>query len=101
MPELPEVETVRAGLVLASVNKTIKVATLLREKNLITPKEEFFKAVNGATIIDVKRKGKCLRFDFDNGYSLYSHLRMEGKYFLKKEGEPFDKFDLGCNTDVL
>ena len=75
-------------------NKKIEHVVLLRQKNIKAEPRAFIEALAGATIIDVNRKGKCLRFDLDNGYSFYSHLRMEGKYFLRQQGAPFDKFDL-------
>ena len=94
MPELPEVETVRAELSGLVVGKKVEEAKMLREKNLLSDPKVFSSNLANATIISIKRKGKCLRFDFDNGYSLYSHLRMEGKYFLKKAEDEYDRFDL-------
>ena len=94
MPELPEVETVRKELESLVVGKTVAKAILLRDKNLTSDKDFFLAHIQGAAIVNMARKGKCLRFDFDNGYCLYSHLRMEGKYFLYPQDEPYGKFDL-------
>ena len=94
MPELPEVETVRRELLISVQNKKIEHVVLLRQKNVKAEPRAFIEGLEGATIIDVNRKGKCLRFDLDNGYSFYSHLRMEGKYFLRHQGDSYDKFDL-------
>ena len=82
MPELPEVETVRKELETLILGKKIEEAILLREKNLTSDKALFLSNIKDATIVAMSRKGKCLRFEFDDGYCLYSHLRMEGKYFL-------------------
>ena len=43
---------------------------------------EFKKELVGKTFNDILRKGKWLIFDLD-GYYLISHLRMEGKFFIK------------------
>ena len=94
MPELPEVETVRRELLISVQNKKIEHVVLLRQKNIKAEPRAFIEALEGTMIIDVNRKGKCLRFDLDNGYSFYSHLRMEGKYFLSHQGDSYDKFDL-------
>ena len=94
MPELPEVETVRRELETVALQKTIVEVSILREKNVKSPLNEFKSALEGATIIAIARKGKCLRFDLNNGLSFYSHLRMEGKYFFRSQEAPYDKFDL-------
>ena len=44
-------------------------------------------ALQGQTISDLKRKGKYLLFMLE-GAVLVSHLRMEGKYILKKDEPP-------------
>src|SRR5690606_343105 len=42
------------------------------------------------TIYDVDRRGKFLKFILDD-YVMVSHLRMEGRYGLYSEDEPYDK----------
>lgn len=80
MPELPEVETVRRVLKESILNKTIQ-SVEIRWDNIITnPKDEFKNNVIHKTIIDIKRYGKYLIFELNQGYIL-SHLRMEGKYY--------------------
>ena len=94
MPELPEVETVRRSLEPLLLGKKVLSIRWIHEPVFVGGGKIYQEALAGATFIALKRKGKCLRFDFDNGYSLYSHLRMEGKYFFRNEGEPFSKHDL-------
>jgi formamidopyrimidine-DNA glycosylase len=85
MPELPEVETVKNDLRKIVLGKTIAKVAVFYEPIIrnIAP-EEFAHALAGQSIIDIKRKGKYLLFFLTN-YILVSHLRMEGKYFLKAE----------------
>lgn len=85
MPELPEVETVKETLKRQVLNKTIKDVIINYDKIIENVKpEEFKKLVQNQTIIDIKRKGKWLLFEL-NDYYLLSHLRMEGKYYIKNE----------------
>lgn len=94
MPELPEVETVRSILEKEVQGKKIASVSVLRPKNVITPLTEFESALKGKTILSVGRKGKYLLFHLSDDFVLLSHLRMEGKYFLKESKSPLTKHDL-------
>ncbi|MCR5700344.1 MAG: bifunctional DNA-formamidopyrimidine glycosylase/DNA-(apurinic or apyrimidinic site) lyase [Candidatus Saccharibacteria bacterium] len=72
MPELPEVETVRRGLKDFILNAKIKQVKVLCEKSFIG------EPVCG-TVCDIRRFGKALVIDLDNGWSLMVHLRMTGQ----------------------
>jgi len=88
MPELPEVETVKNDLRRHVLGKTIESVDVLYEKIIKDIDVETFKsALKGRTIEDVGRKGKYLLF-FLTGAVLVSHLRMEGKYLIKKDEPP-------------
>jgi len=85
MPELPEVETVRRGLLDLIIGKTIKDVSAPYSKiirNMEFP--DFRSALLGQTFLDIKRKGKILIFLLNKAI-LLSHLRMEGKYVLRHE----------------
>ena len=75
MPELPEVETIRRGLLKYIVGKKILDVSVLCEKSFMGPKE----AVVGASISEIRRRGKALLIDLDNGVTLMMHLRMTGQ----------------------
>src|SRR5690606_3282924 len=92
MPELPEVETVRRTLLQLVNGKTIDKVTVLWPKIIKKPEEteQFCDALRGQTIHDVDRRGKFLKFILDD-YVMVSHLRMEGRYGLYSEDEPYDK----------
>lgn len=93
MPELPEVETVKNTLKKLVLNKKINEVKVLYPNMIEFPSvEEFIKELQGKTILDIKRRGKWLLFEFDNKY-LISHLRMEGKYFIHEHSEPIGKHD--------
>ncbi len=91
MPELPEVRTVAAVL-----NKTLKNKKL-NNINIIYPKiinknSLDLKKIIGKILNKINTNGKYLLFDFGD-YTLISHLRMEGKYFIKKELDPIEKHE--------
>lgn len=92
MPELPEVETVRRILENKYVGKRIIDISILYPKMIHSPLEEFKKNIIDQIIISVTRKGKYLFINFSNGYSLISHLRMEGKYVLREKDEELSKY---------
>ncbi|GKQ42501.1 formamidopyrimidine-DNA glycosylase [Companilactobacillus sp. RD055328] len=91
MPEMPEVETVRRGLIDLVKNKTISSIEMRYPAIINGDKKEFSDILVGAKIIDIRRRAKFLIFDFDNNYSMLSHLRMEGKYQVRDNVEDFDK----------
>ena len=93
MPELPEVETVKEALKRKILNKRIKDVKIYYSKIVEYPtNDEFIKKLIGETIVDIKRRGKWLMFEF-NDYYLLSHLRMEGKYNYKKVGDELGKHE--------
>ncbi len=92
MPELPEVETVRATLK--------KILIGLKITDIITPYpniikmnlDEFYNKINNQEFQDIRRYGKYLLFDLDD-YTLVSHLRMEGKYFIRENLKDITKHE--------
>lgn len=93
MPELPEVETVKNTLKRLVLNKKILNVDIYHNNIIAFPNvEEFKKKIKNQVINDIKRRGKWLIFELDN-YYLVSHLRMEGKYFLKDIGEDLIKHE--------
>ena len=93
MPELPEVETVKNGLKNKVLNKKITNCKVLYKGIIAYPDTEtFIKGVSNQRINDINRRGKFLVFELDD-YYLISHLRMEGKYFIKEPKEILTKHD--------
>lgn len=92
MPELPEVETVRRGLMATIVPATITDVEVYWEK-IITPpfsSEKFKQSLRKETIHTIERRGKYLIFLMDH-WAMISHLRMEGKFVVKAKDAPLDK----------
>ena len=93
MPELPEVETVRRGLIKKVKGSQITSCKVLWNGIIAYPdKDTFIKEITNQTIHDITRRGKILMFVLDD-YYLTSHLRMEGKYFIKDKKESLSKHD--------
>ncbi|MGO3912619.1 DNA-formamidopyrimidine glycosylase [Enterococcus viikkiensis] len=91
MPELPEVETVRKGLISLVKGKTIAKVDVYWPRIIEMPEVETFQQqMIGETIEDVERRGKYLIFQLSH-YEMVSHLRMEGKYEFFSEAKPLDK----------
>lgn len=91
MPELPEVETVRRGLLKLVQGKTVKDVKVLYEKMILGDVAEFEKTLQGKTLETVDRRGKYLLLRFSEGWTVVSHLRMEGKFYVKPANEPLEK----------
>ena len=91
MPELPEVETVRRGLLKIAAKRKINAIDVYYGKTITNDVEDFRQALIGQTIENVDRRGKYLLFRFTNDLTMISHLRMEGKYYNQPIGGPIDK----------
>ena len=94
MPELPEVETITRHLTNLLKNKTITDVLIIREKNVLNDKNYFVDTLKNKKIQNVTRYGKFLVFNFYKEIKLIVHLRMEGKFFIRKIDEPFEKHDI-------
>lgn len=92
MPEIAEVETVRNTLKRQILHKKIKQVQVLYEKMIESDLKEFKKVLENNEFIDIKRRGKWLIFELKDHY-LLSHLRMEGKFFLKEKNDPVEKHE--------
>jgi len=104
MPELAEVETVRNTLKKRILNKKIKDVKVLYSKMLENDELEFKNILIDNEFNDILRVGKWLIFELKEHY-LLSHLRMEGKYFIKSSIEPLEKHEhiiitFSDNTDL-
>jgi formamidopyrimidine-DNA glycosylase len=79
MPELPEVETVRATLAPVLTGRRLDRVDIL-DTRLVRPFEPLAVAaeLEGERIEAVERRGKYLVFRFESGRSLLIHLRMTG-----------------------
>lgn len=99
MPEIAEVETVRNTLKKRILNKRIKKVEVYYEPMIESDIDAFKKNLVGESFIDIKRRGKWLIFETEK-YYLLSHLRMEGKYFIKDKQEIKDKHEHAIFTFI-
>lgn len=79
MPELPEVETVKRGLLGVLPGRIIATVSVDTPKVFHYPTEATRKYLIGAKIIGVERRAKQLIIGLDTGYSLVIHLKMTGQ----------------------
>ena len=87
MPELPEVETTRRGLLPHVVGRRIR-SVVVRNRGLRWPvARDLERHLEGEEIIDVRRRGKYLLFDCRRGHLLV-HLGMSGRLTLVPDGSP-------------
>ena len=94
MPELPEVETIKRGLIPSLKGNIIK-NVILRRKNLRIPfPENLQQALEGQKIEGIKRRSKYLIFELNSNDCMIMHLGMSGKVLVKeKKPEEFEKHD--------
>jgi len=97
MPELPEVETVRHGLVPRMVGHRIQRLTQRRKDLRVKLPPRFAARVEGRTVLGIDRRAKYLLFRLDDGQTLVVHLGMSGRMTLhdaKSAAEhPFGRHD--------
>lgn len=79
MPELPEVETVRAGLAKLLPKRVIIDVWHDWPKSFPNAPSDTAKFLLNAAITDVRRRGKVLIIGLSSGYSLVIHLKMTGQ----------------------
>jgi formamidopyrimidine-DNA glycosylase len=84
MPELPEVETVRRGLMPAMLGARVDKVELRRTDIRFPFPERFERRLSGRRIVDVNRRAKYLLFQLDGGETLIVHLGMSGSFRVEK-----------------
>ncbi|MGH3066432.1 MAG: DNA-formamidopyrimidine glycosylase family protein, partial [Gaiellaceae bacterium] len=84
MPELPEVETIRAQLAPRLQGRTLTRVEIL-DPRLTRPYDLFEVAeeLEGAVVASVERRGKYLLLRLESGLGLLVHLRMTGSFGFK------------------
>lgn len=89
MPELPEVEVVRAGLAPAVTGATVASITVFDERSLRRhegPSEDFIDRLTGRRMLVPERRGKFLWIPLDGGAeALVVHLGMSGQVLLRDQ----------------
>lgn len=88
MPELPEVEVVRAGLAPAATGARVDLVEVLEPRSLRRhdgPSEDFVERLTGARLAEPERRGKFLWVPLEGEDSaLVVHLGMSGQVLLRE-----------------
>ena len=79
VPELPEVETIRRGLEKYLVGKKIIAIEILDKK--LKQSQPFHRF--GGIVAAVRRFGKGLVIDLNNGFSIAAHIKMTGQFIYR------------------
>jgi formamidopyrimidine-DNA glycosylase len=95
MPELPEVEVVRAGLEPAATGATVERVEVLEPRSLRRhdgPPEDFVARLTGARFETPQRRGKFMWLPLhDETTALVVHLGMSGQVLLRERDAPLDR----------
>lgn len=88
MPELPEVETVRRGLIPHLQGQRL-AQVIARRPNLRAPlPQNFAQRLTGRVVTALRRRGKHLLLDLDDGAVWLIHLGMSGRILINPAGPP-------------
>jgi formamidopyrimidine-DNA glycosylase len=89
MPELPEVETVRLGLLRLLPKRTIIAEEHDWPRGFPNAPDDVKQFLIGATVNDVRRRAKVLIIDLSTKYSLVIHLKMTGQLVYRSDTTRF------------
>jgi formamidopyrimidine-DNA glycosylase len=88
MPELPEVETVRADVARKYVGHRLQRLAVTGRRTVRRHPPELLGVLEGRVLSSVGRHGKYLLFTWDDGQLMVAHLRMTGQLLAAKPGAP-------------
>lgn len=91
MPELPEVEVVRRGLIAAVAGRRISRVSVLHPRPVrrhAGGPDDFAASLTGRTFAEPRRRGKFLWLPFVDGDALMAHLGMSGQFRLDEASAP-------------
>ncbi len=86
MPELPEVETVRRGLLPVMEGAAFVKVEQRRPDLRIAFPPRFVRRLTGRTVVSLGRRAKYLVADLDDGMVLVMHLGMSGSFRIEADG---------------
>jgi formamidopyrimidine-DNA glycosylase len=85
MPELPEVETVRLGLIDELVNNEFIRVDVFQSSLRQVVNENINEIVKNRRILSLSRRGKYLLINLERNYTIIIHLGMSGKIIISSE----------------
>lgn len=93
MPELPEVESLRRILARSAAGRRIVGARIGRARLRRRVPTDFAREIAGRRIVRIRRRGKYLLLDLDDGGAIVIHLGMSGSLTHRRPGISFNGFD--------
>ncbi len=103
MPELPEVETTKNGLIPHLLNQVVGSTSINIEKLRWEIPKHIPKTIFGMVLRDITRRGKYLLFVFDSG-TLIIHLGMSGSISISPSSTKVvkhDHFEIYFENDIV
>jgi formamidopyrimidine-DNA glycosylase len=89
MPELPEVETIRAGLAKLLPGRVIKDVWYDWDKSFPNAPSDVARFLVGSEVEKVRRRAKVLIIELSGGWALIVHLKMTGQLVFIGKGQRF------------
>lgn len=89
MPELPEVETVRAGLQRLLPGRVVAEAESNWDKSFPNNQADVTSFLIGAEVVEVRRRAKVLLIELSTKHTLVTHLKMTGQLVFRSDKERF------------
>ena len=93
MPELPDLQVFSQNLTETYVGKTLKQISVPNARKLNVPVSKLKSSLKNQKLVRVKREGKELHFEFNNGNILALHLMLRGKLY-HFEGKNTQKYSI-------
>lgn len=94
MPELPEVETVRAGLQRLLPGRVVAAVDFDWPKGFPNAAEDVNSFLIGSAVVEVRRRAKVLLIELSSKYTLVIHLKMTGQLVFRG-GDDGERFGAG------
>lgn len=98
MPELPEVETIKAGLAKLLPGRVVKDVWYDWDKSFPNAPSDVARFLVGGKIVKVRRRAKVLIIELNTGWALVIHLKMTGQLVFVSDKQ---RFGAGHPTDSL
>ena len=94
MPELPEVEVVRAGLEAHALGRSVGAVEVFHPRSVrrhLPGPDDFVARLRGRTLVGARRRGKYLWLPLDTGDAVLAHLGMSGQLLVRPGSAPHER----------
>jgi formamidopyrimidine-DNA glycosylase len=93
MPELPEVETVVRALRRHIQGRKLRRLRIWQPAVIESDLRQFRRAAANTTVHAIRRRGKWIVLDLEQGHAVLAHLRMTGRFRIVQSGTTRDRHD--------